>query len=550
MKRFSPETCLLAIALVSMILYTYGCSNQNQIEETKEKEVASETHPISGGVYRMPLLSNPATLDPAFVQDKYGEMIVHQIFDCLVRFDQYLGVLPALAENWQVEDQGRVYRFEIRQNAKFHDGEPVTVEDVQFSISRLLKLDPAPAVVPHLLKIVGAEEFRAGKIQRVKGLEILSDKELRISLTKSHVPFLTALGMYQASIVPKKIIIKSGKDFATNPVGSGPFLFEEWKTDQYINLKRFEDYHLGSAYLEKIRLNIYPSTKDSAVLEDFRKGELDEMAVYGDIREKLSNQKKLQWFHRPSLSLFFYGMNCQHPSLINPNFRKALSAAIDRKSFVNKIYGGQFDVAGTILPPGMPGYNPSNLIIDNDSDSARQFLRNVHGQTLSDIPTIEMVSAFRTPRVEKEMELIKGYFREIDVFLEIKYIEDWSAFEEYIKSDDVQIYRYSWFADMPDPDSILHPLFASDSPNNYMKYQDEELDKMLQAARGIVDPVERAAMYQKAEAKLMDDLPLIPLFYMSVDRVYQPYVKGVHVSALGAHTMPLNKIWLDRSAAE
>ena len=100
---------------------------------------------------------------------------------------------------------------------------------------------------------------------------------------------------------------------------------------------------------------------------------------------------------------------------------------------------------------------------------------------------------------------------------------------------------------MPDPDNFLYSLFASESPTNFMKFQDKNVDQLLLGARGIIDPVERAKMYHKIEALVMESAPLIPLFYMSVDRVYQPYVKSVNVSALGAHTMTLNRIWLDKS---
>jgi len=272
------------------------------------------------------------------------------------------------------------------------------------------------------------------------------------------------------------------------------------------------------------------------------------MAVYGDVRKKLADTKKLQWFHRPSLSLFFYGMNLKHPNLTNPDLRKALSIAIDRNTFVNQIYKGRFDIATTILPPGMPGYNPLNRMEDNNPDLARQHLNLSSGKTIKDQPELEIVSALQFPRVEKEMAMIKGFWDGLGIKLRVKYITDWEKFEAYLKSDSVQIYRYAWFADMPDPDSFLYSLFASESPTNFMKFQDENVDRMLLTARGIVDPVERAKMYQKIEAAIMESAPLIPLFYMNVDRVYQPYVKSVNVSALGAHTMPLNKIWLDKSS--
>ncbi|MBC2703955.1 ABC transporter substrate-binding protein [Desulfobacula sp.] len=523
-----------------------GCTNQEEKEITQK--AVSEPVPVLGGIYRAPLRSNPATLDPAYVQNEYGVSIVKQLFDGLVRFDPYLSVLPALAETWQVKEKGKVYRFTLRKNARFHNLEPVTPKDVVFSFNRLLRADPPPAVLPHLLKISGAKEYRAKTLENVPGLEIESDTVFKVRLEESHVPFLTALGMYQAAIVPQKEVIRLGNNFGNHPVGTGPFRFVSWDGGKSVHLKRFEDYYAEPAFLDEIHYKIYPGGQDPLVLADFQNGILDEMAVYGDVREKLANTKKLQWFHRPSLSLFFYGMNLKHPNLANPDLRKALSIAVDRTAFVNQIYKGRFEIARTILPPGMPGYNPLNRMEDNNPDLARRHLNRSSGKTMKDQPELEIVSALQFPRVEKELSMIKDFWAGLGIKLRVKYITDWEKFEAYLRSDSVQLYRYAWFADMPDPDSFLYSLFASESPTNFMKFQDENVDRMLLTARGIVDPVERAKMYQKIEATVIDSAPLIPLFYMSVDRVYQSYVKSVNVSALGAHTMPLNKIWLDKSS--
>ena len=522
-----------------------GCTNQEE-NKTTQKAV-SEPVPIRGGIYRVPLPSNPATLDPAYVQDIYGIALVHQIFDGLVRFDPYLSVLPGLAETWQVKEKGKVYRFTLRKNARFHNLDPVTSEDVIFSFKRLLRAQPAPAVLPHLLKIVGAKEYRAGTRENVPGLEIENDTVLQVHLEESHVPFLTALGMYQAAIVPQKEVIRLGDKFGKNPMGTGPFKFVSWDRDKSVRLKQFKEYYAGPAYLDEIHYKIYPKGQDLKELTDFQQSNIEEMAVYGDRKEKLSDTKGLQWFHRPSLSLFFYGINVKHPNLANPDLRKALCLAIDRITFVNQVYKGRFEIARTILPPGMPGYNPLNKIEDNNPDLARKHLNKLPGKTLENLPELEIVSAFKTPRVEQEMSMIKDFWAGLGIKLRVKYINDWKKFEAYLRSDSVQIYRYAWFADMPDPDSFLYSLFASESPTNFMKFQDKKVDQMLLTARGIVDPVKRAKMYQKIEATIMESAPLIPLFYMSVDRVYQPYVKSVKVSALGAHTMQLNKIWIDKS---
>lgn len=543
MNRIGLSYILIIVFFSVSLIFLSGCANQ---EERKQAQgTVSEPTPIIGGIYRTPLRSSPATLDPAYVQDNYGEAIIHQIFDGLVRFDPYLSILPALAETWQVMENGKKYRFILRDNARFHNLNPVTSEDVIFSISRLLRADPAPAVLPHLLKIIGAKQYREGSLKKVPGLEIENNRVFIVRLQEAHVPFLTALGMYQAAIVPKKEVTLLGKNFGKHPVGSGPFRFISWDEEKTIRLERFDNYYAGPAFLDEIHYRIYPGGQDPMVLADFQKGHIEEMAVYGDVEEKLSGIKGLQWFHRPSLSLFFYGMNLTHPNLKNSDLRKALSMAVDRNKFVNQVYKGQFEIAKTILPPGMPGYNPLNRMEDNNPALALQHM-NLASLETGALPELEIVSAFKTPRVEQEMAMIHEFWSGLGIRFRVKYITDWNKFETYLQSDDVQIYRYAWSADMPDPDSFLYSLFASESPTNFMKFQDKNVDRMLLGARGIVDPVDRAKMYQKIEAGVIASTPLIPLFYMSVDRVYQPHVKGANVSALGAHAMPLNQIWLDK----
>jgi ABC-type transport system substrate-binding protein len=520
-----------------------GCSNQ----EEKNQTTVLEPVFLRGGIYRAPLWNNPATIDPAYVQDQYGVSIVKQVFDGLVRFDPYLSILPALAETWQIKDEGKFYRFVLSDSAQFHNMDSVTSSDVIFSIKRLLRTEPAPAILPHLLKIVGANEYRDGTTERVTGMVIEDKKIFTIRLQESYVPFLTALGMYQAAIVPEKEVKRLGNNFGKHPIGTGPFSFVSWNTGKSIHLKKFKEYYAGPAFLDEIHYKIYSEEQVPVSIADFQNNKLEEMLVHGNVKEKLAGKDGLQWVHRPSLSLFFYGMNLRHGNLSNPDLRKALSMAIDRKMFVNKVYNDQFEIARTILPPGMPGYNPLNKMESYNPILARQYLKRSLGKTIDNQPELEIVSAFKTPRVEREMTMIKEFWLAIGIKAKVKYITDWKKFEAYLKSDSVQLYRYAWFADMPDPDSFLYSLFASDSPTNFMKLQDERVDKMLSNARRISDPVERAKEYQKIEAIIIEAAPLIPLFYMSVDRVYQPYVKSVKVNALGAHTMSLNKVWLDKS---
>ncbi len=533
-----------AFFIFFILIFLSACSNQEESLITQNE--TSSSKPIIGSTYHSPLSKNPPTLDPIYVQDVYGVTVVHQLFDGLVRFDQHLSIAPAIAKSWLIKDNGKLYQFILRKKALFHNNDPVTSSDIIFSIKRILRADPPPVVLPHLLKIYGAEEYRNRTTNSVEGLEIENKTTFKIRLKEPHFPFLTALGMYQAAIVPEKEVLRLGKAFGKKPIGAGPFKLLSWEEKKSIHLQRFDKYYAGPAFLEGIKYRIYERGKDIIELTDFKNGNLEEMAVYKNIKEKLSNVKNLQWFHRPSLILFFYGINVNHPNLTNPDLRKALSLVIDRQTFINEVYDGQFEVAKTILPPGIPGYSPLNKFNDNNIELARRYIARFMSSTSKIIPELEIVSVYKTPRVEQEMEMMTKLWTTLGLKIKVKYITDWKKFEAYLKSDMVQIYRGIWSADMPDPDSFMYSLFASESSVNYMKFQNENVDHMLSKARSTIEPLERANLYQKIEASILEQTPIIPLFYMSEDRVYQPYVKSIEMSAQGAHYMKLNKIWLDK----
>ena len=502
-----------------------------------------------GGVYRAPLLQTPATLDPAYVRDHYGEAVVHQVFDGLVQFGPYLTVLPALAESWQVDENGRRIRFFIREEARFHNGRLVMAEDARYSLIRLLRVDPPPAILPHLLQIQGAVAYRKRESEQVPGLHCPRERELVIRLTEPHAPFLSALAMYQASIVPAENVGSEHARFEEKPVGTGPFHFAAWD-DRVIRLKRFDWYFAGKAFLDEIHFNLYPGSPIDMVLSDFKRGELEEMPYYAGIRDGLASDRAYRRIHRPSLSLFFYGINARHPLLKHREIREALSLAIDRSAITRIVYQNQFEAAHSILPPGMPAYQRLDKLTRFDPSQAEQSFRKAAIDPPAQGWTLEIASGSASDFAKKELELIRNSWRPLGVEVKTKFIPDWKQFEQYIQSDSVQLYRYAWNADLPDPDSFLHPLFVSDSPVNFGGFADPETDRLIAEALEMVDPVGRAKKYQEIERYILSQYPIIPMFYLSIDRVYQPYVERVHINALGAHTMVLNRVWLNKKSAD
>jgi ABC-type transport system substrate-binding protein len=531
-----------ACTLFSFLLFNSFPGYSQVIRETEKSGIAAE-QPRSGGIYHIPLLNEPPTLDPAFVVDSYGMSVVQQIFDGLVQFSPDLFVTPGLAENWKVEDNGKLYRFFLRSKVRFHNGHPVTASDVVFSLSRLIRVSPPPTILPHLLKISGAQEFRENKNDQVTGFKVVDDRTLLVKLDEPYTPFLTALGLYQAKIVPKEEVERDGSAFGKKPIGTGPFQLVSWEAGRGIRLQQFANYFGGAPFLDQIFFSIYPGGNIEEVLSDFQNGKIEEMPVYGQIRQKLMENKNLRWLHRPSLSLLFYGINCEHPLLRNLKLRKALGAAIDRQRIATEVYRGQFEPVTTLLPPGMPGYQPQGKRWSLDRDLADSLAREVLGGN-DKAPTIEVVSNSQSLLAQSELSMVREAWRRLGINMDTKFIPDWSQFEQYLKSDSLQIYRYAWYADIPDADNFLQPLFASDSQVNFMRYRDSAVEAIFREARGLPDPIERARLYQRIEGMVADSYPLIPLFYLGVDRVYQPYVRGVEVSALGEQAITYQRVWL------
>jgi ABC-type transport system substrate-binding protein len=543
--------CFLRRALLPLILvslFLSQCSDQRQADRSKRRQPAEIA--VSGGIYHTPLLNNPKTLDPAFAEDLYSQTLVQQLFDGLVRFSPDLLIVPALAENWQIEGNGRLYQFHLRDNTRFHTGAPVSTQDVVFSLCRLVRTEPPSSILPHLLKIHGAREYRSGERDQLDGVSVIDDRVLRIRLEEPYAPFLAALAMFQAKIVPRDDVLEKGAQFGRKPVGSGAFRFLSWDDGKTIRLKRFAEYYSGPAYLDEVEYFIYPGGEIDQVLADFEQGKLQDMSVYGKVRQSLLKMNDIQWFHRPSLSLLFYGLNCQHPALNHPDVRKALSLAIDRNKLIAAAYDGQFEAARSILPPGILGYSPENLRVVYDLGRAQKYLEGALGQRIAMMPTLEVASAVQSPVAKAELEFIGTCWSQLGITLVPKFIPNWTEFERHVKSDTLQAYRYAWFADIPDPDSILQPLFGSDSNNNHTHYRNDTVDQMLRSASATIQPAERALMYQKIENLVLEALPLVPLVHLSIDHVYQANVRGVQLNALGDHALSLHRVWLEKTAKQ
>jgi ABC-type transport system substrate-binding protein len=224
--------------------------------------------------------------------------------------------------------------------------------------------------------------------------------------------------------------------------------------------------------------------------------------------------------------------------------RQAFSYAIDREALVRDIYRDRYKSAHGFLPPGTYGYNPQFRPFPFDPERARALLAKAGYPGGKGLPVFQLWSSVRPPDIEREHEAIKKYLADVGIQLELHYNTNWPSFNSQVYEGKFPIFRYSWAADVPEPDNFLYRLFHSQSRNNMTRYQNPQVDRLLDRARAEQVYLKRVELYREAERLIMEDSPLIPLSYLNYERLFQPYVQSIEVSALGDPYIPMRKIWL------
>jgi oligopeptide transport system substrate-binding protein len=494
-------------------------------------------------VYRRPLGNEPATLDPARINDVYGRSVAQQIFDGLVEFDQTLTIVPALAQYWRASRDGLTWTFILRKGVRFHDGREVSADDVVFSLTRLLDPKIRSTAADLFSNIQGAQDFREGRAPSVRGVTAVDASTVRVVLDEAQVPFVSMLAIGHAKIVPRAVVTSQGDAFGAAPVGTGPFRFERWDRRKEIVLAANPDYFGGAPRLGRIVYRIFPDEQSGAMFEEFRRGELEDSPVPMRDYPKLLASTPGIHVKRPMFSIRFLGINTRMKPLDDVRVRQALIHAIDRESIIEEVTRGRFVLARGILPPGTLGYNPRLQGHGYDPARARELLAQAGYPQGRGLPPLAIWAGVR---LEREHELVRRDLAAVGVQAEFNYMTDWPQFSKMLTDGQFPVFQYAWFADVPDPDNFLFKLFHSRSPRNYTGYANPRLDDLLVRARNETDGQRRVDLYRRAEQIVIDDAVVIPFFHYTYERVFQPYVRSIEVNGLGDPYIPLRKIWMDR----
>lgn len=528
-----PLLCLIVLL---------GCKEEKRADQAQKK--AFSPAPRYGGTYHKALRQEPLTLDPAFSTDIFSTSVAHQVFDGLIQFDADLHALPSLAQSWHASYDSLVWTFFLRQGVKFHHGREVTADDFVYAFTRLL--DPRIAS-PHarlLEHIQGAKQFLAGETTQVPGIRAVDAYTLQITLTQPYAPFLSILGMAQVKVVPREEVERLGAQFGRQPVGTGPFRFVNWVAGQEITLEANETYFEGRPFLD--RLSYRMMANHQGMTTAFAQGALEDVELTGQEQIGFGPDSQVQFLRKPLLATLFLWFDLRQGPLSHPKVRQAINYAINRDAMVRTIRHDRHVQARGVLPRGMPGYHPELPGYRYDVTRARQLLVEAGYPEGQGVAPLELWSSVTTPAARQEDAWIQRDLAHIGLRVTLLSAENWKHFKTTILGQRPgAMYRHAWFADFPDPDNVLFPLFHSQSTNNYAHYRNPIVDRLLEQARSTSDYLSRIDLYRQAEALIVADAPAVNLVYYTLEYMFQPYVHGVELNALGERYIPMKKIWLD-----
>jgi oligopeptide transport system substrate-binding protein len=524
MKRLGTVAALVLglIVVAGMV----GCGGGSSDGTGTEDAAGGGGSSASGPTLRM-VGGDPLTLDPAIVTDAVSASYIVEIFSGLVTIDRDLKLAPDIAKNWDVSPDGKIYTFHLRDDVVFQTTfRQVTAEDFKYSMERVANPDTASTVAEaYLGDIVGARDMINGTADHISGIEVVDQLTLRIIIDEAKPYFLAKLACPTAFVVDRTQIEEDDRNWTKKPNGTGPYKVKDWKLGEKLVLQANERYALGAPAVKTISFQLSGGSQLTMYEDD----EIDVAGVsMNDIERALDANDPLhsEYLSADIMSISYLGFNTQKPPFDDVKIRLAFALAIDREKIVEVVLKDMLEVAQSIMPPGLPGYNPAATVPAYDPEKAKQLLSESRYGGPGGLPKITLsqvgVGATAGDDIQAMVEMWK---QNLGVEVEIQQT-DQATFWRDLDRRDYQLFAAGWVMDYPDPEDVLDILFYSESQQNTGGYNNPEVDRLLVQARTEQDATKRMALYQQVEQKILADMPWVPLYYGRDHVVVKPYVKN------------------------
>ena len=496
--------------------------------------------------------AEPQGLDPHIVTGVPENHIVSALFEGLTSKNPYtLEPEPGVAQRWEISDDGLVYIFHLNPEARWSNGDTVVAADFVWSWQRALSPVMGNQNAYMLFPVKNAEEYATGKLENFNevGIRAIDAHTLRIELNAPTPFFLQLLDHYSTFPVHRPTLEKFGKGTdrftpwtrVENLVGNGPFVLTEWKLNRRIKVQRSPTYWDR----DKVRLNgvvFYPTENVATEERMFRAGQLhytgtiplDKIPVY----KAMENSP---YVNAPYLGTYYYLLNTQAAPLDDVRVRKALAKSINRRQLIDSVMHGINEPAYSITPPDTLGYFPPKLL-EYDVDLARQLLAEAGYPNGEGWPGLELL--YNTHEAHRKIAVALQQMWKDTLNIDITLAnQEWKVYLDTVDQMNFQMARRGWIGDYVDANNFLD-LFLCGGGNNSTGFCDAEFDDMVQRqAPRATSREERYAIFYAAETRLMEAVPIIPIYTYSSNHLIHPSVKGMPSNLMDS--LNLKYVWLE-----
>ena len=526
-------TIFFALVIITSLIVLPACSSAPSGPQNLTVNIAGE----------------PSQIDPNRASWSTERTVIMQVFEGLLGFNQDLTLraigateIPTV-DNGGISADGKTYTFKLKSEVTWSDGKKVTAHDYEYSIKRLFDPVNAAEYASFYFDIVGGEAYYSAadqdatakaQLKDAIGVKALDDYTLQIKLNDAHPTFLQLMALWPVDPIREDIITQYGDTWTEPPhyIGNGPFLMTEWVHSDHITLVKNPNYWGDKAKLDKLVLNMI--TDANALFAAYQNNEVDIAGVPAGTEKTVMADTVLgpQILRYAELTTFAFQFNVAVTPFDNKNLRKALNAAVDRDAFINNVRGGVGQPAYSWIPPGMPGYD-ANLGADYHFNvtKAKQFLTAAGYSDGSQVPELHLQYADTGINPTIAQFIQQQIKTNLNISVVIEPMER-KAFTQAVNSEQYSWAWYGWGADYPDPDNWLPQLFGTGAGNNHTNYSSAAFDNLCAQAAVELDNTKRLDLYAQAQAMVVDDAPVLFMFYRERFVLVKPHVQGLKYTGM------------------
>lgn len=483
--------------------------------------VAAQT-PKTGGILTVGLDGEIDTIDPLKSVTIVGFQVYTQLYEGLVAANPSLdGVVPRLAESWDISDDGLTYTFHLRPGVRFHNGKDFKAEDVKATFDKVMDKDFGSPRRPNFTT--------------VDHMTVVDDSTVQFVLAHPYAPFLTQLETLY--IEPNSPDI----DFSKTPVGTGPFTFMEWISGQHITLAKNTDYwQTGQPYLDSVEFR--PIVEPSTRVVDLQSGNVDLLnAVPLKDVDTLQKNNRVQVWSVAGVVRDHVGFNNSAPPFKdNPNLRRAIAWAVDRQTIADQLLYGLGKPAQIPVPETNWAFTTQ---LDHPAGYDLAMAKSFYDQADPKPSSITVKVSPTYPDEVKMAELMQQSLAQIGLDLKIQQLE-WSTWIKDVVSNGDYEMEIVLISGGIDPDDFYYQWLHSGEVFNLVKYSDPQMDQLLEQARSTLDQGQRQQLYTTIANKMLDEVPWSHIIYRQSVMSGTADLKDFTMT--GRYDMNFRTVWLDR----